>query len=856
MEILKEIIDWSLTRPDWQRDALRRLVTKKYLGENDFLELTQICKSSHQLAEKLDKKPLKEEHLPIEQSGTGKVIIKSICHQAGVNALAENQILTFNKGLNVYYGNNGAGKSGYTRIIKKACKARGHEEILGNIFQDQCDKMQYSIRYSFMSGTKSEDKEWTPDSENACLTRIGVFDTKSSREYLTKKTDISFRPFGIDLFDKLVQSCEKIEEYLNLELKNLKQDRLQLQFKDGTKVHNFFQNLSLMTSEDELHKLSTLSETEQNEKKELEKIVDDLNHKDPDKIKRLLQNRSLRIEKFINECEKSNMIMTELNITSIREKQQELQNLKQANTLDIQNLLNGTGCNEWKALWETARKFSESKAYIDKPYPVIKSAQCVLCQQDIDTTTADRLCQLEKHVKSDIGQKIIIINQELEDWKNKIKSISFESEVIESALQEFMIDNIHLAEKIREIILKTKPLLRKIINKADTDIELEMRKYFPLNFMGEVRKYLDAIKNRLEELNKPNDLEKRKNIKIKIDEYTDRELLNKNKDLVLQEIRRHRKIAALERCLNDVKTHEITKKSSQLTEKFITKQLQDSFSNEVSKLKFPHEKVKLEKKGGAKGVFYHQLILKDNNNIELTHVVSEGEARCLALAEFLAELNVLGNQSAIVFDDPVSSLDHNWRKAFAERLVEEAKDRQVIIFTHDITFIHMLNSISNKHAITYEEKYLRSDNNHSGIFDEDIPWIAQNTNKRIGFLNKSTQNAEQIFNKEHNSIYEATAREIYGYMREAWERAVEEVLLNGVITRFNVEVHTKKVKKISDISIEDYETLEKGMSKCSLFIRGHDQPSANVEPVPTPEEIKEDIAILKSWVKGIRDKRK
>ena len=44
------------------------------------------------------------------------------------------------------------------------------------------------------------------------------------------------------------------------------------------------------------------------------------------------------------------------------------------------------------------------------------------------------------------------------------------------------------------------------------------------------------------------------------------------------------------------------------------------------------------------------------------------------------------HRSAIVFDDPVLSLDHRWRKRVAKRLVEETKNRQVIVLTHDLVF--------------------------------------------------------------------------------------------------------------------------------------------------------------------------
>ena len=49
MNVLREILNWSIGRPDWQRDALRRLVQKGELDEADIDDLTEICKSTEGL---------------------------------------------------------------------------------------------------------------------------------------------------------------------------------------------------------------------------------------------------------------------------------------------------------------------------------------------------------------------------------------------------------------------------------------------------------------------------------------------------------------------------------------------------------------------------------------------------------------------------------------------------------------------------------------------------------------------------------------------------------------------------------------------------------------------------------------
>ena len=42
--ILEIILEWSSDRPEWQRDALRRIVQAQKLSDTDIAELTALCK--------------------------------------------------------------------------------------------------------------------------------------------------------------------------------------------------------------------------------------------------------------------------------------------------------------------------------------------------------------------------------------------------------------------------------------------------------------------------------------------------------------------------------------------------------------------------------------------------------------------------------------------------------------------------------------------------------------------------------------------------------------------------------------------------------------------------------------------
>src|SRR5689334_22729651 len=129
MDILKEILGWSLSRPPWQQVALKRLVKTGGCTREDVDKLLVICKASHGLTTAPHTQALDGTDLAIRSPGTEAVTLASLVHHRGVNALSQEQTISFGTALTLVYGQNAAGKSGYTRILKRVCRARGGEEI-------------------------------------------------------------------------------------------------------------------------------------------------------------------------------------------------------------------------------------------------------------------------------------------------------------------------------------------------------------------------------------------------------------------------------------------------------------------------------------------------------------------------------------------------------------------------------------------------------------------------------------------------------------------------------------------------------------------------------------------------------
>ena len=128
--------------------------------------------------------------------------------------------------------------------------------------------------------------------------------------------------------------------------------------------------------------------------------------------------------------------------------------------------------------------------------------------------------------------------------------------------------------------------------------------------------------------------------------------------------------------------------------------------------------------------------------------------------------------------------------------------------------------------------------------------------KKIGHLNNCWQTADKLSRDGHQDAYEKEAKYLYGLLLEAWERALEEVLLGGVVERYRPSVQTQHITQIADISAEDCKAVETAMTKCSTWLPGHDKAAAARAPVPAPAELKADIEALSDWVTAVRKRRK
>lgn len=230
-------------------------------------------------------------------------------------------------------------------------------------------------------------------------------------------------------------------------------------------------------------------------------------------------------------------------------------------------------------------------------------------------------------------------------------------------------------------------------------------------------------------------------------------------------------------------------------------------------------------------------------------MLSEGERKVAALAAFLAEISLLPQKSAIIFDDPISSLDHVWTERVAKRLVEKAQEHQVIVFTHHLDFVHLLRDYAFFADPKVPFKPLAVDwtPDSSGVVTEGTPWFAAGVRDSINALDADLTELDRLYSADPASEdYKLHRSRFVDRLRTTWERLVEEDLLNGVVKRFDHRIPTQRLNAVL-VEDGDYQAVFNGMAKASKHTEAHSHGRQSLSVAATPKELRQALEELRAY---------
>lgn len=860
-EPIDDILEWSNKLTSWKQDALRRIAISSDLTDTDLRELLAMVKTAAGFS--LASAPPGAIPFAKVHFGGGKhqpIILKGIANIENVNRLVPKAAITFcPKALTIVYGRNGSGKSGFVRILRTACRTRVENpaklKVLADVYGASGGPQTAEIIID--AGAGDTPISWSPGkAASPQLAQVAVFDTASAQLYVDGGNQIRFLPFGLALPHRLNAICLDLREKLEAERATEVGDKVILTaiafvpVRD-TQAQRFDKALSKSTTNALIDAATVFAETDQQRLDEITAAMSAGAAVIAD-----VTAFAKWAETLTTECAAVGSAFTDAPLKQLTGLRTAAVAAREAATIAAGALftnepLPGVGSDTWRALWAAARDYSLKEAYIGKTFPVLavgtQPGACVLCQQPLLAEGAGRMQRFQRYMDDTLDAAATKAEQAVADALTNLHELT----CLRAA------DFTDRLEQVRKRDTGLADLLASFqaaaVKRRDQAIaRLRGEPYEPAPAIAvpldAVQAFALKLKADKDGLVQASNAEERTKLAVEKAELEDRKTLSANKPKLIT--RRDLLIIddAYTKALADVQTRGITQRANELLDTHLTTAVVTQFDAERTRFDIMHLNVGLARKSGQTKAEF-EVNPKTKLTKVTSEILSEGEQRALALAGFLTEVALTDGSAAIVIDDPVSSLDRDRSIRVAERIAEEALKRQVIVFTHDIVFFNELCRTADAQGIEPVTVALFSDKSAAGKVDAaGMPWKGLNVAKRIGRIKNDAAQLSKL-HATSPADYEIAVKNLYGRLRDTYERVVEEIIFKDIVRRGTDVIQTQLLRYVclSDaLAIRFHE----GMTRANTY--SHDNPAADTVPVPSPAEFVSDVAELELLVTNLK----
>ncbi len=845
---LRDIVTWSASRPDWQRDALRQLVGGAKAEEIDLDRLEALC-----VGERDDVEFLREIDDTSQGTGGEAVTISRLHSVQGVNALATGQQMEFSdKGITIVYGDNGSGKSGYCRVLKHACRTRDNKfEIHPDI--NDTDETPQSSGIDYRIGTTPQTAIWSPCADPVLpLAQVSIFDSRSANTYVQAENNVAYTPFPMRILEQLGDLCDALKARLEERIRQI-EDKTPLaipnhQLTDGTAAGKYLDGL---TSKSDLNVLALLCEMKDEEQRKLETLRTDL-AQDPQKVIRSLKAQKQRVDTISGQVQSLMMNLSEESIVDLKKLVETHSHAKNAADLASRELFEASplpkiGSDTWRALWEAAREFSDGAAYPSKKFPEFRTDEdlCVLCQQPLGEDATQRFETFEQFIKSETKAKEQRALTALDDRKKELGATIVSPDSL-AAAQSLLNDELsrpEIAEILNDWVTAANAKLLALLEHKNTQ---SVNAESPKDLLDTLSQEFGDRIVRAESVLDP---ESRAKLEGEKQELEDRVLLASIREDIQAQIERLKDIARLQSELKTTARNSITNKNKELSELLVTGALRDRFAREIAKLNLQTNPMELNKARDRKAQSFFKVEFVGYSDQPLGEILSEGEHRCVALAAFLAELVTSKDYSGIVFDDPMSSLDHIYRERVAKRLAEEAQYRQVVIFTHDLGFLFEVIRECEAINVPLHFQHVKRRGTTPGHIIADLPLKAKNAATMVVSLRTELKDLKGQIDTVNEGRREILVKGVIEKLREAWDQVIADFIA-PVLGRFDNQIKGNSLYKLLMLTQADVDIITAARGRLSENL--HNAASALNPAEVSHEELVTEVKAIHNFIKKMK----
>lgn len=825
--LLQEIATWAIELPYWEQAALDKVLKRDRLVEKDYNELLQYILEDAQLVDKtLPRQTLSfQRDLNNRPDDKKPVLLTEILNLTNVNALVPGQRLTFSPQLTAIFGRNGSGKSGYARVLGCAGFTRGDKTVVPDVTKQLDVNGAMSAEIVLEMDGKEKTVYYKVGGPCKELSSFYIFDSTSVQVHMKGRNTFSFSPAGLSVLTELARVTDEVRSLLRIKIAEKEQPSdIHKYFVGESEITKLIERLS---SDSDLKHFKSLAKLPAEEEKriyelniEIGKIGLDKREEDIGKKEQQLAS----VQRLYNWLSRAQELFSDQAIAEVEHQVMNYQALEnRARELSLERFqhkkFSQVGSTLWHDFVQVAKRLAEAESSIN-PYPK-QGDPCLLCQQPLSSDAHQLILNLWAYLAGDVQK----------DMKQTRTYFLSKQDEIRRANSYNLDEDLSLAVDLLHMVNPQLSLqIQKMVDNfrqrgKEIEIALWQRKTIgkvpplPNDHFEAIRDVIKRIEAEISELKMEDLNQKRINLE------DERRLLEHKKMIgeFIPAIQTYveGRIWANEASKYIGSTRHITIKYNQLFNNLVKNRYIEIFKQTLNDL---GRSIQVEiSTFGSKGETLKQVVIKAHTSAkdiaDPEKVLSEGEKRAVALADFLTEVTLDTTSSGIILDDPVTSLDLEWRKTIAEILANEVKKRQVIVFTHDKAFLYLLLKFADDLKLERQVHWIKRGGK------ENLPgYVWLNNCPALESEYKKPTQAENYYKEARDEPEPERQEQIlkngFGALRATYEALIVFELLNGVVLRFDERISFGRLETISwdpDIVKEIVRTCE-----ClSQLIEGH-----------------------------------
>ena len=849
--IWEELEIWSRGFAPWQRLLLAAAIRSGNISAGTLDQAYSLFLAQHDLA----KKPEPYPGIPISVTGratktSNRARLRRVHSCSGINRLPYSSQLTFSDGVTVIYGGNGVGKSGFARVLSNACFSRQQHPIYPDIFDDAAPSTPSACIDIEDEEGASTTLRFDGLSEHAVLKQgFCVFDSAVAERHLTDAGPLGFTPTGFDIFPEIARSYSVLQSMLMSDIQRRKRENnFQFAFIGAkTVASEMAAGLGRLIDLEKLRALASFGPNERARIDQIQTLTDQLKAKSPVSAVRHLTEVRPQLVQLKEWLANARATLSEDRLAADRNLRAGLVTAAAAVArLGADQFghprLRAVGSNEWEQFVAASQTFTARQ----RPHYPKEGDVCILCHQPLDESARALLTTYREFAAGEAAAALATANQNVGTRSDELRSLPLdlvsEGTVAHSFLKETYPT---ILTAISETIAVATKLRGSAIAMLEGDSSADTAAI--ADFDSTLNDVLARLDRDLELLRQSDSTASLGILEAERSELRHREVLSQNLEQMVSFIGDARWIAKAEtEARRDLNPRHLTEKEQELFATVIADNYRTALAMECEALSCG---VPIEfRTQGRRGQTIRSLHIRQRSPED---ILSEGEQRAVALADFLTEAGLNQNNVGIIFDDPVTSLDHDRKERIAARLIEEGVKRQVIIFTHDMVFFAKLCDAADKAGSGLTTHWMqRSGANLPGLVSLNDGPTTTPQYRNTSFAEDSLASAKVASGSEQERL----VRQGAGQLRRTVEEIVPQYLFKEVVRRWTDRVMVTALKSVNwDNALVD--ELVEIFEACSAIMEGHSHTEAGSEAPPTPAKLEELIQKTKQLIRLAKNSR-